>query len=68
MILHFQYQSLYNQKLPGWHISFYYRGKKYEAIYHHNGQIEWETAVPEKEEEIKKHIHELMLFHVYDGS
>ncbi|MGG3739130.1 DUF5342 family protein, partial [Aeribacillus pallidus] len=42
--------------------------KKYEAIYHQNGQIEWETAVPEKEEEIKKHIHELMLFHVYDGS
>lgn len=38
------------------------------GIYHPDGNIEWKTDgfAPKNEETIKKEIHEIMLFHVYD--
>ncbi|MCM3162011.1 MULTISPECIES: YheE family protein [Metabacillus] len=69
MITHFQYKPLFKQaKLPGWRISFYFRGSHYDGIYHKNGQIEWGSVTPLKEDETKlqTQIHELMLFHVYE--
>ena len=69
MIQHFQFQSMYeNKKLPGWTFSFYYQGTKYNGSYHKNGTIEWKDGQPpaSDEETIKKQIHELMLFHVYE--
>ncbi|TXC89739.1 hypothetical protein FS935_15345 [Metabacillus litoralis] len=69
MITHFQYKPLFKQaNLPGWRISFYFRGTQYDGIYHKNGQIEWGSIQPPKEEELAIHtqIHELMLFHVYE--
>jgi len=37
-------------------------------VYHPDGKIEWKTERfnPENEDEIKKQIHEIMLYHVYD--
>jgi hypothetical protein len=69
LIQHFQYKSMYeNKQLPGWTFSFYYSGLKYEGNYHKNGSIEWTNHVPpaDKEEDLKKQLHELMLFHVYE--
>ncbi|MGM7719280.1 YheE family protein [uncultured Metabacillus sp.] len=69
MITHFQYKPLIKQaSLPGWRISFYFRGIHYDGIYHKNGKIEWAATTPPKEEEteIQSQIHELMLFHVYE--
>lgn len=69
MITHFQYKPLFKQaNLPGWQISFYYGGVHFDGIYHKNGQIEWRSTLPPKEEEatIQSQIHELMLFHVYE--
>lgn len=71
MIQHFQYNSLYqNEQLPGWTISFYYNKEKFEGIYHSDGRIEWITQHQlenGQEENLKKQIHELMLYHVYDN-
>ncbi|MEK5109588.1 YheE family protein [Cytobacillus sp. FSL K6-0129] len=69
MISHFQFQSLYeNKELPGWKFSFFHHGKKYLGVYHRDGKIEWLSTVPDQnhEEKLKSHIHELMLYHVYD--
>ncbi len=70
MIQHFQYKSLFaNKELPGWSISFYYKGEKINGIYHKNGKIEWnqKPSIDVHEEELlTKQIHELMLFHVYE--
>ncbi|THF80127.1 YheE family protein [Metabacillus sediminilitoris] len=69
MITHFQYKALFKKaNLPGWRISFYFRGAHYDGIYHKNGQIEWGSVPPpsENETDIQSQIHELMLFHVYD--
>lgn len=68
MISHFQYKSLYHKKLPGWSFSFYYKKRKLEGVYNPDGRIDWLINKPDldDEETIKKQIHELMLFHVYD--
>ncbi|WP_201715390.1 YheE family protein [Rossellomorea arthrocnemi] len=69
MIQHFQYKSMFeNKQLPGWTFSFYFRGTKYTGTYHKDGRIEWNGTFPpaEKEEDLKKQLHELMLFHVYE--
>jgi hypothetical protein len=70
MLSHFQYQPLYeNKEMPGWRISFYFKNKKYNGFYNPDGSIEWTGATPpaDDEDRIKSGIHELMLFHVYDG-
>lgn len=70
MISHFQLKPLYkNNQLPGWHLSFYYKGKSYKAVYHKDGKIEWgesSSFAEEEKQKIEAQIHELMLFHVYD--
>lgn len=69
MIQHFQFKPLYtNTQLPGWRLSFFYERQKYEAEYLKDGQIHFIGIAPPKEheEKIKKMVHELMLFHVYD--
>lgn len=69
MITHFQCKPLYSDaSIPGWTISFFSNKQYYQAIYHKDGQIEWTSLTPvaETEEEYKKAIHELMLFHVYE--
>ncbi|MEI5906410.1 YheE family protein [Bacillus spongiae] len=69
MIQHFQYKSLYeNNQLPGWGFSFYFKGIKLTGNYLKNGDIEWTSPKPSKEDEekIRQYIHDLMLFHVYE--
>ncbi|BCB02905.1 YheE family protein [Bacillus sp. KH172YL63] len=69
MIQHFQFKNMFeNTQLPGWTFSFYFGGTKYAGNYHKDGRIEWTGPVPaeEKEESLKKQLHELMLFHVYE--
>ena len=69
MITHFQYQSLFaNNQLPGWGFSFYFQKQRYTGTYHQNGEIGWTSPIPATEDEkyLANHIHELMLFHVYD--
>ncbi|MBS2968207.1 YheE family protein [Metabacillus sp. KIGAM252] len=69
MVQHFQWKPLFKQaNLPGWRISFYFKGTHYDGIYHKNGQVEWGTAIPpgDEEEHLVSQIHELMLFHVYE--
>ncbi len=55
-----------NKNLPGWTFSFYHSGMRYDGNYHKNGEIEWTGHIPPAEEDLKKQIHELMLFHVYE--
>lgn len=69
MISHFQWKPLIKkEKLPGWTISFYYKGTHYEGIYYHTGDIEWGKTYPSRDDEpaLKNDIHELMLFHIYE--
>lgn len=69
MIQHFQFKNMFeNKQLPGWMFSFYFSGTKYTGTYHKDGRIEWTGPIPpsDKEEILKKQLHELMLFHVYE--
>ncbi|MGD6834085.1 DUF5342 family protein [Sutcliffiella halmapala] len=70
MISHFQIKSFYkNSQLPGWHLSFFFKGQSIKATYHKDGKIEFDESAPFSPEEIvqvEKQIHELMLFHVYE--
>jgi hypothetical protein len=69
MLSHFTYKPLFqDQSLPGWYIRFYYQGTLYEATYHKDGKVEWRNEAPASEdtEKIISHIHELMLYHIYD--
>ncbi len=70
VISHFQYKPVHSSKLFGWTISFFYKGKRIEATYHKDGRVEWHQNQPSAEEldTITRAIHELMLYHVYDGS
>lgn len=67
MLQHFKYRPMFsNSQLPGWIISFFYESKRIEGEYHPDGTITWLSDAPANEEKVKKMIHELMLFHVYD--
>jgi hypothetical protein len=67
MIQHFHYKQLFeNQSLPGWRIHFFYERQKYEAIYHPDGNVEWQSQPPNNLENVSQQIHELMVYHVYD--
>ncbi|MFC5775343.1 DUF5342 family protein [Ectobacillus antri] len=67
MFTHFQYKPLFTS-LPGWRISFFFQKTYYTATYHKDGRIEWGDTVPDArhEQEMLAHIHELMLYHVYE--
>lgn len=67
MLQHFNYKPMYeNTQLPGWTFSFLYQSKRYSGEYLPDGTIVWTGNTPSEEEKIKKMIHELMIFHVYD--
>ncbi|AJK86451.1 MULTISPECIES: YheE family protein [Lysinibacillus] len=67
MIQHFSFKPLFeNTQLPGWTVSFFYQRVRYSAEYLKDGTIQWTGPTPPNEEDVKKMIHELMLFHVYD--
>jgi hypothetical protein len=68
MLQHFSFKPMYeNKQLPGWTFSFFYKQTRYSGEYLPNGTITWtSTTQPTDEEAVKKMIHELMLFHVYE--
>lgn len=69
MLQHFQYKPLYkDERIPGWTFSFYFSGKRIEGNYQQDGTIVWTSGKPDREHEnaLKKQVHDLMLFHVYD--
>ena len=67
MIQHFSFKPLFeNTQLPGWTIAFFYQRERYSAEYLKDGTLQWTGRTPPNEEDVKKMIHELMLFHVYD--
>lgn len=67
MIQHFSFKPLFeNTQLPGWTVSFFYQRERYSAEYLKDGTIQWTGPTPPNEEDVKKMIHELMLFHVYN--
>ena len=70
MILHFTYKTFVSDKTRrrAYLFSFFYKGILYRGIYHHDGSIEWhEQPAEEDMEYLISHIHEIMLFHVYDS-
>ncbi len=68
MLQHFSFKPMYeNKQLPGWIFSFFYKQTRYSGEYLPDGSITWtSTSPPADEESVKKMIHELMLFHVYE--
>ncbi|CAM3178085.1 YheE family protein [Filibacter tadaridae] len=67
MLQHFSYKPMYeNKKLPGWTFAFFFQNKRYTGEYQPDGGIQWTGDSPSDEESVKKMIHELMIFHVYD--
>ena len=67
MIQHFSFKPLFeNTQLSGWTIALFYQRERYSAEYLKDGTIQWTGPTPPNEEDVKKMIHELMLFHVYD--
>ena len=68
MLQHFSFKPMFeNKQLLGWTISFFYKQARYSGEYQSDGTITWTSATtPPDEETVKKMIHELMLFHVYD--
>lgn len=67
MIQHFKTQPMFaGGQLPGWTFSFQLGAERYTGEYMPDGKINWTTAVPPNEDDIKKMIHDLMTFHVYE--
>lgn len=67
MLQHFSFKPMFeNKQLPGWTFSFFYKNSRYNGEYQSDGTIQWIGETPPDEENLKKMIHELMLFHVYD--
>ena len=55
-----------NTQLPGWTFAFFFQNKRYTGEYLPDGEIKWISETPSSENDVKKMIHELMTFHVYD--
>ena len=55
-----------NTQLPGWTFSFFFENLRFTGEYLPDGQIKWTNETPSDEDNIKKMVHELMIFHVYD--
>ena len=58
-------QCLKIHNYPGWTFAFFFK-RRYTGEYLPDGSIKWTGETPPEEENIKKMIHELMTFHVYD--
>ena len=67
MLQHFSFKPMFdNTQLPGWTFSFFFRNTRYTGDYSPEGVIVWTGQTPPEEDNLKKMIHELMIFHVYD--
>ncbi|GKV69885.1 hypothetical protein NCCP2716_23830 [Sporosarcina sp. NCCP-2716] len=67
MLQHFKVQPMFaGGQLPGWTFSFYISSARCTGDYMPDGTIRWTSAPPADEEEVKRMIHELMTFHVYE--
>ncbi|MDW0118344.1 YheE family protein [Sporosarcina thermotolerans] len=67
MLQHFSYKPMFaGVNLPGWTFSFFYQNQRYSGDYMPHGTINWDGETPSDEEKVKKMIHELMTFHVYE--
>ncbi|HET6872699.1 MAG TPA: DUF5342 family protein [Sporolactobacillaceae bacterium] len=70
MITHFTYKPFVSEKSRRreYFFSFYYKGVLYRGIYHYDGSMDW-LEKPDEEDKafLTSHVHELMLFHVYDS-
>ncbi len=67
MLQHFSFKPMFeNKKLPGWTFAFFFQNTRYTGDYSPSGEITWTKETPAEEESLKKMIHELMIFHVYD--
>lgn len=67
MLQHFTYKPMFEGgRLPGWTLSFHYQNKRYGGDYRQDGTIVWSSETPPDEDQVKKMIHELMTYHVYE--
>jgi hypothetical protein len=67
MLQHFSYKPMYaGGSLPGWTFSFFYKQERFAGDYMPDGTIVWTSGTPSDEENVKKMVHELMTFHVYE--
>jgi hypothetical protein len=66
MLQHFSYKPMYAGSLPGWTFSFFHKQERFTGDYMPDGTIVWTSGTPSDEENVKKMVHELMTFHVYE--
>jgi len=70
MLTHFTYKPFLSpeSRRREYQLSFFFKGVNYTAIYHYNGSIDWQVEPEESDKRsLISQIHELMLFHVYEG-
>lgn len=67
MLQHFSFKPMFaGGSLPGWTFSFFYNSKRYTGDYMPDGVINWTGETPADEDQVKRMIHDLMTFHVYE--
>lgn len=67
MLQHFSFKPMFaSGSLPGWTFSFFHKNQRYTGDYMPDGVINWTGETPDDEDQVKKMIHELMTFHVYE--
>lgn len=67
MLQHFRVQPMFEGgQLPGWTFSFQQGSERFTGDYMPDGTIKWTNSTPNDEESVKKMVHELMTFHVYE--
>ncbi|WJY27687.1 MULTISPECIES: DUF5342 family protein [Sporosarcina] len=67
MLQHFKVQPMFaGGQLPGWTFSFHLGPDRYTGDYLPDGTIRWTGSIPDDEDKVKKMVHELMIFHVYE--
>lgn len=69
MLSHFTYKSFLSteSRRREYQFSFFYKGEQYQGIYHYTGAIDWHTEPTDVDKAfLTSHVHELMLFHVYE--
>ncbi|WP_017728707.1 YheE family protein [Halalkalibacterium ligniniphilum] len=70
MISHFQWKERRNNLVRReWTFSFFHAGTYYTGIYFKDGSITWNQPDPATEQQplFESQIHDLMLYHVYEG-
>ncbi|WP_338464971.1 YheE family protein [Shouchella rhizosphaerae] len=70
MLVHFQYKPLsVHGRKQKWSFSCYFEGRFVAGTYHYDGSILWQNAPHDinKQLQLEKSIHDLMLYHVYEA-